>query len=96
MDLSCKRICCLHNETTWHNSIYDSLDLISQKGRVDFAVKSNLKFVLKAYNSKGNLRSSSNIHVELYDNRFTNPLVVNNGTKVVSITTDSVININLI
>lgn len=78
------------------NEILDQLDFISEKGTVNLAIKSDLAFILKAYNSRGDFRSSSNINIDCFGKNFDNPLVINGGTKVVSITTDAKINISLL
>lgn len=79
-----------------NNEILDKLDFISEKGSVNLKVKSELKFILKVYNSKGELRSSSNIKIEFYDKNFQNPLVINEGTKFINITTNSKVYISLL
>lgn len=79
-----------------NNDILDSLNFISQKGEINLRVKPELKFILKALNSKGELRGSANIKIEFYDKTFSNPLVINNGTKYINMTTNGRIYIGLI
>lgn len=79
-----------------NDDIYDTLDFISEKGNVNLKVRSELKFIMKAYNSKGEYRGSANINIDFYGKEFHNPLVINEGTKVINITTNSKINISLL
>lgn len=82
------------------NIIYESqainneLNITSQSGNVNLSVLSNLAFALYAYDANGN--DSSNIDVQFQADVFSNPLVVNNGSKYINITTNGFISVAII
>ncbi len=82
------------------NIIYESpevnneINLTSQNGEISLSVLDSLAFALYAYDVSGN--ASSNIDVQWQADSFSNPLVVNNGSKYINITTDGHITVSLI
>ena len=78
------------------NQIADGLDFVSEKGKVNLKLNPELGFILSLFNSKGELRGSSNVDMSFYGNNFNNPLTVNSGTKNIKIATDSKISISLL
>lgn len=82
------------------NIIYESpvinneVNLTSQSGDINLSVLGSLAFALYAYDANGN--DSSNIDVQWQADVFSNPLVVNNGSKYINVTTNGIINVSLI
>ena len=82
------------------NIIYESqtlnnqLNFKSETGAVNLSVLSQLAFALFAYDNNGN--DSSNIYVEFQPDKFSNPLIINNGSKYINITTNGHISISFI
>lgn len=82
------------------NIVYESLalnnelNLTSQSGDVNLRVLGDLAFALYAYDANGN--DSTNIDVQWQADVFSNPLVVNNGSKYINVTTNGFINVSLI
>lgn len=86
-----------HIDLTYESSKIDNqLDLQSENGQIDISLRSDLAFVLEIYNLNGDLRDSSNIDFDFYNGEFNNPLVVNNGTKVMKIVSNGKIILGLL
>lgn len=75
--------------------IANGIDVETQKGKVDFKIRSQLACVLTVYNSKGELRNK-NIEIEWIANEFDIPLTINGGGELIVLTSDAKINISLL
>lgn len=76
--------------------IQNEVKLTSVSGDINVQVLSQLKFVIKFFDTNGEYRTSSNIAVEFQDSKFTNPLIVNNGTKPMVLTSNERIYVGII
>ena len=73
--------------------ISNQIDLISASGDVNFNVLSELAFMLKIYDTNGTARKDGGVRVSWLDEIRDNPIVVNGGNKVVTITTNKDVNV---
>lgn len=76
--------------------INNQLDFKSTSGDINIIIRSDLAFTLQIYNTKNELRDSSNITIEFYNGEFKNPLQINDGTKIFNIVSDGKIDIGLL
>lgn len=84
------------------NVIYEStaianqLDFITQRGKINLKVKSNLGYTLAVYDTDGKLRDNG-VTIEGFEDKFVQPLPpINGGTEKIVIITDKSVNISLI
>ncbi len=78
------------------DSINEELKFYSNSGKIDLKLKSNLAFILRIYDNENSYRNDKNINFLLQDKPFENPLVINNGTKYITIKSEGKIDIGLI
>ena len=77
------------------SSIADQLDIETTKGSINMKVKSELAFNLAVYDTKNNLRNGG-VNITFLQDKFTNPLKVNGGSKKLILISDGTINISLL
>ncbi len=75
-------------------ALNNQLNITSQSGDVNLSVLDSLAFALYAYDANGN--DSTNIDVQWQADVFSNPLVVNNGSKYINVKTNGFINVSII
>ncbi len=78
-----------------NTTIKNQLDISSTKGKVNLAVKNNLAFVLAVYNCAGESRIDG-VNIDFLGGKFTNPLTINGGTKIIKIITNAKVDVTLI
>lgn len=68
----------------------------TNSGEINLQILGNLSFILRIYDTSGNYRDGRNIWFEYFGNSFSNPLIVNSGSKYLTIKSNSDISISLI
>ena len=75
--------------------ISNQIDLVSKSGEITLNLNPELACILKLFNAKGQNKTKG-VNVEGFDKIETNSLVINSGTKVIRLTSNEHIEVNLI